>query len=157
MRFYFFALFLLMIHLASHAQNDSIKAPLEESLPLGRGCITFIDSSHEAQKNCTQSYILQHISQNFRYPSEARKMGVTGRVFVNFVVEKDGSVGDVHIIRGAKKNYFFLQRKKRKLAESLDREALRVVNTMRFDKPALQDGDPVRMSFTVPINARMPE
>ena len=82
--------------------------------------------------------LLYYLSQNVKYPPIAADNGVYGKVTVNFVVNKDGSVSDAKIIRG--------------VDPSLDKEALRVVYSMPKWKPGMQGGKPVRVSFTVPIN-----
>lgn len=78
------------------------------------------------------------MAQTVRYPVEARRKGIQGRVYVNFVVEKDGSVGAVKIARGV--NF------------DLDSEAMRVVNLLPRWNPGKQKGKLVRVSYTVPIN-----
>ncbi|MFA5329361.1 MAG: M56 family metallopeptidase [Prolixibacteraceae bacterium] len=78
------------------------------------------------------------IAQNVKYPSEASKKGIQGKVYVNFVVEKDGSVGMVKIVRG--------------VDPSLDKEALRVVSLLSKWTPGMQKGQPVRVAYTMPIN-----
>lgn len=82
--------------------------------------------------------LLHYLSQNVKYPAIAADNGVYGKVTVNFVVNKDGSVSDAKIIRG--------------VDPSLDKEALRVVYSMPKWKPGLQGGKPVRVSYSVPIN-----
>ena len=77
------------------------------------------------------------LAQNIKYPLEAAKKGIHGKVYVNFVVEKDGTVGLVKIARG--------------VDPSLDAEALRVVKLLTNWKPGKQKGKDVRVSFTVPI------
>ncbi len=78
------------------------------------------------------------LAQSVKYPMEAVKKGVQGKVYVNFVVEKDGSVGLVKIARG--------------VSPELDAEALRVVKLLNNWVPGKQKGKPVRVSYTVPIN-----
>lgn len=82
--------------------------------------------------------LLHYLGQNIKYPTIAAENGVYGKVTVNFVVNKDGSVSDAKVIRG--------------VDPSLDKEALRVVYSMPKWKPGLQGGKPVRVSFTVPIS-----
>jgi len=84
-----------------------------------------------------QSALKDFISQSVNYPEDARKNGIQGRVYVQFVVSKDGSVKDATVIRG--------------VDSSLDNEALRVVNTMPLWKPGKQRGEAVDVAFTVPI------
>lgn len=78
------------------------------------------------------------LAQSVKYPIDAVKKGIQGKVYVNFVVEKDGSVGLVKIVRS--------------IDPSLDAEALRVVKLLSNWKPGKQKGEVVRVSYTVPIN-----
>ncbi len=80
----------------------------------------------------------QYIANAIEYPVIAQENGIQGKVYVTFVVDKDGSVSDARIARG--------------VDPSLDKEALRVVNTLPKWKPGKQRGKPVRVSYTVPIN-----
>jgi TonB family protein len=84
-----------------------------------------------------QLALKEFISQAVKYPEDARKNGIQGRVYVQFVVSKDGSVKDATVIRSAD--------------PLLDKEALRVVNTMPAWKPGKQKGEAVDVSFTVPV------
>lgn len=85
-----------------------------------------------------ESALLYFLSQNVKYPSLASDNGIYGKVIVNFVVNKDGSISDAKILRG--------------VDPSLDKEALRVVYSLPKWKPGKQGGKPVRVSFSVPIN-----
>jgi len=85
--------------------------------------------------------LLKWIADNTQYPAIAKDMGIQGRVFVQFIIERDGSVSNVEVIRG--------------VDPSLDREALRVVNSMPKWKPGRQRGKPVKVSFQIPINFRL--
>ena len=82
--------------------------------------------------------MIQFISSNIKYPADAKKQKVDGRVLVNFVVEKDGSITEVKVIKPA--------------FPSLDAEAIRVVKAMPKWKPGYQRGQAVRVQFTMPIN-----
>lgn len=82
--------------------------------------------------------MIQFISSNIKYPADAKKQKVDGRVLVNFVVEKDGSITEVKVIKPA--------------FPSLDAEAIRVVKAMPKWKPGYQRGKAVRVQFTMPIN-----
>lgn len=82
--------------------------------------------------------MIQFISSNIKYPADAKKQKVDGRVLVNFVVEKDGSITEVKVIKPA--------------FPSLDAEAIRVVKAMPKWKPGYQNGKAVRVKFTMPIN-----
>lgn len=78
-----------------------------------------------------------HIRQEITYPLQARQAGVEGRVDVEFVVDKDGSISDVQAIKG--------------IGAGCDEEAVRVVNSIPPFKPAKQNGKPVRVRMVVPV------
>ena len=80
---------------------------------------------------------MKFLTDNIQYPRIARDAGVEGRVIVGFVVEPDGRITNVKIIRGK--------------VQSLDEEALRVTKMMPRWKPGKQRGKPVRVQFTMPI------
>ena len=82
--------------------------------------------------------MIQFISSNIQYPADAQKQKVDGRVLVNFVVEKDGSIIEVKVVKPT--------------FPSLDAEAIRVVKAMPKWKPGYQRGQAVRVQFTMPIN-----
>lgn len=79
-----------------------------------------------------------YLTSNLRYPAEAMKQGLHGRVTVKFLIEKDGSVSNPQIVRGKH--------------ELLDNEALRLVSGLPAFEPALKNGEPVRIWYTLPIN-----
>lgn len=85
-----------------------------------------------------QLALRKFIASAIKYPVIAQENGIQGKVFVNFVVAKDGTVTGAKIARG--------------VDPSLDKEALRVVNSLPKWKPGKQGGKPVRVSYTVPIN-----
>lgn len=78
------------------------------------------------------------LANSVKYPIIAQENGIQGKVFVNFIVDRNGSISSVKIARG--------------VDASLDKEALRVVKSMPKWIPGKQGGQPVRVSFTVPIN-----
>ncbi len=80
----------------------------------------------------------KYIANSIKYPVIAQENGIQGKVYVSFVVDKDGSISDATIARG--------------VDPSLDKEALRVVNALPKWKPGKQRGEAVRVSYTVPIN-----
>lgn len=81
--------------------------------------------------------LLKYLSENTKYPVVAQENGVQGRVTVQFVVEKDGSISDVHVLRG--------------VDPSLDKEAVRVVKSMPRWTPGKQNGITVRVNYRVPV------
>ena len=85
--------------------------------------------------------MMQFLSANIRYPVIAQENGIQGRVICNFVVERDGSITDVQVVRG--------------VDPSLDREAVRVIQQMPRWKPGKQRGQAVRVRFTLPVVFRL--
>lgn len=85
--------------------------------------------------------MMKFLAQTVQYPPVAAKNGVQGRVVVGFVVERDGSLTDVCILRGAD--------------PSLDREAMRVVKSMPNWTPGKHNGKLVRVRYQVPISFRL--
>ena len=82
--------------------------------------------------------LMKFIQKNVRYPAIAKEYNITGKVYVSFIVDKQGNVTNVKIVRGVDKN--------------LDAEAKRVVSSLPKYKPGKQRGKPVRVMFTIPIN-----
>ena len=83
----------------------------------------------------------QWLGSNIKYPAMAAENGIEGRVIVQFVVERDGSVSGVHVVRG--------------VDPSLDKEATRVVAQMPKWIPGKQNGSAVRVKYTVPVTFRL--
>jgi TonB family protein len=89
----------------------------------------------------------RYVADNLVYPEEAQRIGMSGRIFIRFIVEPDGSVSDVDIVRGLETDKDELK----SAAEALNREALRVVKESPPWKPGKQRGHAVRVAFTFPI------
>ena len=85
--------------------------------------------------------LMKYLRSNVRYPVEAHKAGIQGRVVVSFVVNKDGTVKDAKIVRSVDK--------------SIDAEALRVISAMPKWQPGYQDGKAVSVRYTVPVTFRL--
>ena len=87
------------------------------------------------------SALMQYLSSNIKYPVVAEENGVQGRVVCTFVVERDGSITDVRVIKS--------------VDPSLDKEAVRVVKSMPKWIPGKQNGSAVRVKYTVPVTFRL--
>lgn len=85
--------------------------------------------------------LMGYLRDNIHYPTVAAENGVQGRVVVGFVVERDGSITDVNILRS--------------VDPSLDREAMRVVKSMPKWTPGKQNGSAVRVKYQVPVTFRL--
>lgn len=85
--------------------------------------------------------LMQFLSQSVKYPKESYEKNVQGRVIATFVVEKDGSITEARIVKS--------------VDPMLDAEALRVVNAMPNWTPGMQNGEAVRVKYTIPITFRL--
>ena len=85
--------------------------------------------------------MLTFIESEMKYPKIAKENGIQGRVFVTFVVERDGSISNVKAMRG--------------IGFGCDEEAIRVIQSMPKWKPARQRGETVRCSYIIPILFKM--
>ena len=85
--------------------------------------------------------LMQYLSKNIKYPTIAQENGTQGRVTVQFVVNKDGSIVDAKVLRG--------------VDPYLDKEAVRVIMGMPKWQPGMQRGKPVRVKYTVPVMFRL--
>ena len=108
-----------------------------EDVPIFPGCETVAKSE---RRNCFQDKINQHIRRNFRYPDIAQEMGIQGRVYVNFIIAKDGSITNIRM-RGPDKN--------------LENEAQRIISRLPQMTPGKQRGRAVRVPFSIPITFRL--
>ncbi|MCE5331228.1 MAG: energy transducer TonB [Bacteroidales bacterium] len=85
--------------------------------------------------------VTTYLAKNLKYPVMAQEIGIQGRVICQFVVNKDGSIGDVQVVRSADK--------------SLDNEAVRVIKSMPNWKPGKLNGKAVRVKYTLPVNFKL--
>lgn len=108
-----------------------------EDVPIFPGCEKVAKSE---RRNCFQEKMNTHIRKNFRYPEIAQEMGIQGRVYVNFIIAKDGSISNIRM-RGPDKN--------------LEAEAQRIISKLPQMTPGKQRGRPVRVPFSIPITFRL--
>lgn len=104
-------------------------------LPVDFNVYQVVENQPEFPGGMNQLYV--YLQKNVKYPIYAHDHNIQGRVFINFVIEADGTVSNAKVIRGVHKE--------------LDEEALRVVKKMPKWKPGIQRGKPVRVSFNLPI------
>ena len=108
-----------------------------EDVPIFPGCERVNKSQ---RRNCFQEQMNKHIKRNFRYPEIAQEMGIQGRVYVNFIISKNGSITNIRM-RGPDKN--------------LEKEAQRIIAKLPRMTPGKQRGRPVRVPFSIPITFRL--
>ena len=85
--------------------------------------------------------MMKFVSENVQYPEEAKEKEISGRVMVGFIVEKDGSISDVKVVKG--------------IGGGCNEEAVRVVKAMPKWKPGKEKGKPVRVHFTMPFTFKL--
>jgi periplasmic protein TonB len=83
------------------------------------------------------------LNKNLRFPAAAQEEGVSGKVWLSFIIEKDGSLSNIVVDRGA--------------GHGFDEEALRVLKLAKAWKPGMQNGQPVRVKYQIPINFQATE
>ena len=105
-----------------------------EDVPLFPGCERVKKSE---RRKCFQEKLDKHVLKNFRYPEIAQEMGVQGRVFVTFVIDRDGTITGIRT-RGPDKN--------------LEKEAARIIGKLPNMTPGKERGRAVRVPFSYPIN-----
>lgn len=88
-----------------------------------------------------QAAMMKWLSEHVRYPAIAAENNIQGRVMVSFVVETDGSVSNVKVVRG--------------VDPSLDKEAVRLIESMPKWKPGMQTGKPVRCRYNIPVTFKL--
>ena len=108
-----------------------------EDVPIFPGCERVAKSE---RRTCFQDQMNKHIRKNFRYPDIAQEMGIQGRVYVNFIISKDGSITNIRM-RGPDKN--------------LENEAARIIGRLPTMTPGKQRGRAVRVPFSIPITFRL--
>jgi protein TonB len=88
-----------------------------------------------------ESAMIKFIQENVTYPEMSREMGEQGTVYVQFVVNTDGSIQNVKVLKG--------------VSELLDKEAVRVIKKMPNWSPGKQNGEPIRVRYQIPINFKI--
>ncbi len=119
-----------------------IQAPVETPVEEEEEEVVFVVVETMPEFPGGQAELMKYIATNIKYPVIAQENGIQGRVICQFVVNKDGSIVDVEVVRSGGD-------------ASLDKEAVRVVKSMPKWKPGKQRGKAVRVKYTVPINFRL--
>ena len=108
-----------------------------EDVPMFRSCKNVFKSQ---RRECFQNKMTKHIRKHFYYPKYAFNRGIQGKVFIQFIIEKDGSVGKINA-SGADK--------------SLKDAAVRIIKKLPKMIPGKVNGKPVRVPFTIPIEYKL--
>ena len=119
------------------AQNTRGKNNVKESVDEP----TFITVEQMPEFPGGQEGLVNYLVENLNYPEKAKAKKITGKVYVSFVVEKDGSISNVKVLRD--------------IGYGCGEEAVRVVKAMPRWKPGMQRGKNVRVQYTLPLNFQL--
>ncbi|MBQ7383025.1 MAG: energy transducer TonB [Paludibacteraceae bacterium] len=123
-------------------QEVVIAAPVEAPVEEEEEEVVFVVVESMPEFPGGQQALFKYLSENVKYPVIAQENGIQGRVICQFVVNKDGSIVDVEVVRSGGD-------------PSLDKEAVRVIKSMPKWKPGKQRGKAVRVKYTVPVNFKL--
>ena len=118
--------------------DDPVPFAIIEDVPIYPGCEGV---AKEDRRKCFQKKIVKHVKDNFRYPAIAQDLGISGKVFMQFVIDKDGSIVDIKIARSPDDN--------------LAKEAMLIISKLPKMTPGKQRGRAVRVPFSIPITFRL--
>ena len=120
-------------------EEEDVEVPFAiiEDIPIFPGCEKV---SKKMQRKCFEEKIHKHIVKNFRYPEIAQEMGIQGRVYVSFIIDKDGNVVGVQ---------------PRVPDKNLEKEALRIIEKLPQMTPGKQRGKVVRVPYSIPITFKL--
>lgn len=136
-KFLFAILILLTISINDYAQNiDTTDTIKKDNEPI------FTTVEEPAKYPGGDEALKKFIDENIEYPTQAIKDNISGTVFVQIIIEKDGSISDVKVLRG--------------IGGGCDEEAVRVITKMPNWIPAKQKGIPVRFFYVIPITFVLP-
>lgn len=127
---------------ATAAQQETFVAPVveeEEEEESAQQIFTVVEKQPEFPGGTAE--LFKYLSKAIKYPVIAQENGIQGRVVCSFVVNRDGSIVDIQVMRG--------------VDPSLDKEAIRVISEMPKWKPGEQRGKPVRVRFILPVQFRL--
>ena len=121
------------VEIEEEVEEIDVPFAVMEDVPVYPGCENV---EKDQLRTCFQDKINKHILKNFRYPEIAQEMGIQGRVYVNFVISKEGNITNIKM-RGPDKN--------------LEKEAHRIISLLPNITPGKQRGKPVNVPFSIPI------
>lgn len=125
--------------IAPEAISAPGKGEVIEAAPVEEQIFTAVEQNPEFPGGAAEMY--KYLSKNIRYPGAASRANIQGRVFLQFVVNTDGSITDVEVVKG--------------VGFGCDEEAVRVVKSMPKWKPGRQSGRAVRVKYTLPVNFQL--
>ena len=121
---------------SASSENQLTEAPVEDE------DVVFVVVEKMPEFPGGQQALFKYLSENVKYPVIAQENGIQGRVICQFVINRDGSIVDIEVVRSGGD-------------PSLDKEAVRVIKSMPKWKPGMQRGKTVRVKYTVPVNFKL--
>lgn len=125
----------LDVEVTEEAKVEQIVVQAEEPKEETDEIFTVVEESAAPKGGMAAFY--KYVGEKIKYPAQARRMGIEGRVFVEFVINKDGSLSDVKAIKG--------------IGAGCDEEAVRIIQSAPSWTPGKQRGKPVKQRYTLPI------
>lgn len=138
----------LLVSLNALGQSETEERPVRicDNMPKLANCA---DEDKVQADRCTQMTVMQLVADEISYPEEAKYQGIEGTVYVSFIVEKDGAVNDIKVLRGVGDS---------PAALALSTEAMRAVATLPDFSPGLNDkGEAVRVNMVSPVRYLLAE
>lgn len=133
----YITLFFLFCTFSAFAQTDTTIYQVVEEMPRFAGCED-LEGSIAEKKACANKEMLSFIYKNIKYPTICRENGLDGKIVVSFVIEKDGSISNIKILRNP-------------CGEELKKRILDLLNDFPKFEPGKHKGVPVRVQFLLPI------
>ena len=164
MRKIFFICTFLVVSLFAFSQAEKINSD---------SCYAVKEKDTTWQIKCVQkmpefpdgeSGMFKFIGLNTKYPNHAKELGIQGKVFITFVIDKSGEVVDIELYKGITVSKDVLEKysgdenglsKYKDAADELSKESLRVISLMPRWKPGMEDGKPVKVRFILPFNFKL--
>jgi TonB family protein len=127
----------------SYAQQPPPKTPKDPDIAdtlkgMRADTLIFMKTEHEPEFRGGIEKLYRYLEKNLRYPAAAKENNIEGKVFVTFVVEKDGSLTDIRILKS--------------LSPETDAEAIRLMQACPKWSPGIQNGRPVRVQYSMPVS-----
>jgi protein TonB len=139
MRNYFLFLMLLFSSFQTHAQNDSLAIKKDSSQTENLDIVLSYTNHMPTFKANKYKDFQEYILDNIKYPKEAQALKIQGVVYIQYTIELDGSVSNVHVLPG------------KGLYPSCDQEAIDIISNSPKWEPGRQNDIPVRVQLIIPI------
>lgn len=135
-----YTILLLFLNLSAFAQTDTTIYQVVEEMPRFPGCEDLEGTTLE-KKHCADKKMLAFIYKNIKYPTIAREQGIESTIVASFIIEKDGSISNIKIIRGESKE--------------LQQMMFDLLNILPKFDPGKHKGVPVRVQFNLPMRIHL--